>query len=123
MSNVLFGDRLRALRKRAGMTQEAVAQHLSIHRTAYTKYETSGVTPDPQGLILLANLFGVSVDYLVGRDLSSGSVTEPTVDGVALSLWEQKLVQMFRQLNYADQQIWVQQAQKSFQQHQKNKKK
>lgn len=119
MSDTLFGDRLRALRKRAGMTQEAVAQHLSIHRTAYTKYETSGVTPDPQGLVLLANLFGVSVDYLVGRDLSSSSVTEPTVDGVALSLWEQKLVQMFRQLNHAEQQELLQKAESNFRQRKK----
>ena len=65
MSDSLFSARLRALRKQAGLTQQAVADRLSIHRTAYTKYETSGVMPDPVGLVLLADLFGVSVDYLM----------------------------------------------------------
>ena len=54
MSHNLFGERLRALRKQAGLTQQAVAGRLSIHRTAYTKYETSGVMPDPMGLLVLA---------------------------------------------------------------------
>lgn len=120
MSYNLFGERLRALRQRAGLTQQAVAEKLSIHRTAYTKYETSGVMPDPVGLVVLADLFGVSVDYLVGHD----NVEEPQVaaDGrvaMNLSLEEQQLVQMYRQLNLQEQQMLVQQVQKSF----KNRKK
>ena len=115
MSYNLFGERLRALRKRAGLTQQAVAERLSIHRTAYTKYETSGVMPDPVGLMVLADLFGVSVDYLVGHDRAE----EPQVaaDGrvsMSLSLEEQQLVHMYRQLTLQEQQILVQQVQKSF---------
>lgn len=114
MANSIFGERLRMLRKRAGMTQQAVAAKLNVHRTAYTKYETSGVTPDPQGLVILAQLFGVTVDYLVGREEEALIVTEQKVDGTVLSLQEQQLVQIFRQLPYAEQQLLVQQAQRAF---------
>ena len=111
----LFGDRLRALRKQAGLTQQEVAEKLSVHRTAYTKYETSGVMPDPLGLVVLADLFGVSVDYLVGRD----HVNEPLVaaDGkvaMSLTIEEQQLVQMYRQLTVQEQQMLLQQATENF---------
>ena len=115
MSESLFSARLRALRKQAGLTQQAVADRLSIHRTAYTKYETSGVTPDQQGLMILAELFGVSVDYLIGRDSAPAMVvTEGGETAVKLSLQEQQLVNMFRQLSYPEQQALVQQVQKNF---------
>ena len=119
MPNVLFGERLRTLRKRKGLTQEAVAQRLSIHRTAYTKYETSGVTPDPQGLVTLAELFGVSVDYLVGRDTTPVSVTEQEGGGPEMTLMEQQLLQMFRQLSYPEQQELLHKAQQTLRQRKK----
>ena len=120
MSYNLFGERLRALRKQAGLTQQTVAERLSIHRTAYTKYETSGVMPDPSGLVVLADLFGVSVDYLVGHD--NAEEVQVAADGrvaMNLSLEEQQLVQIYRQLSFQEQQILLQQAQKDF----KNRKK
>ena len=113
MANSIFGERLRMLRKRAGLTQQAVAAKLSIHRTAYTKYETSGVTPDPQGLVLLAELFGVTVDYLVGRESVLPEVAELKEGCVELTLQEQQLVQMFRQLTYVEQQVLLQQTQRT----------
>ena len=120
MSYNLFGERLRALRRQAGLTQQAVAERLSIHRTAYTKYETSGVMPDPSGLMVLADLFGVSVDYLVGHDHTEAA--QVSADGrvaMSLTLEEQQLVQMYRQLTYEEQQVLIQRAQKGF----KNRKK
>ena len=124
MTDGTFSERLLYLRKQAHLTQQAVADKLNIHRTSYTKYETGVVTPDHQGLVALAQLFGVTVDYLLGHDAApTASVADSEGDMMRLSLQEQLLVQIFRQLNYADQQILVQQAQKSFQQHQKNKKK
>ena len=120
MSDSLFSARLRALRKQAGLTQQAVADRLSIHRTAYTKYETSGVTPDQQGLMILAEMFGVSVDYLIGRDAGSVSVvTESGEASMKLTLQEQQLLNLFRQMSYPEQQALVQQVQKNFRQRKK----
>ena len=40
-----FSRRLRAARLRKGFTQKQMADRLNIHRTAYTKYETTDVEP------------------------------------------------------------------------------
>ena len=114
MSESLFSARLVALRKKAGLTQQAVADRLNIHRTAYTKYETSGVTPDQKGLMRLAELFGVTVDYLIGHEPATSAVTEDGETKVALTLQEQQLVNMFRQLGYTEQQLLVQQVQNAY---------
>ena len=123
MAEGSFSERLLFLRKRAHLTQQAVADTLNIHRTSYTKYETGVVTPDHQGLVALAQLFGVTVDYLIGHDTATtSSVAYGEGEIMRLSLQEQLLVQTFRQLNYTDQQVLVQQAQQSLQQHKKNRK-
>ena len=115
-----FGARLRALRKAAKLTQQQVADTLRIHRTSYTKYETDGVTPDQQGLIALAELFGVTVDYLVGREERSDR-PDPHVanDDLALSDPEALLLQMFRQLDYEEQLRLTEQIQQAFRQQKK----
>lgn len=120
MSDSVFSDRLRCLRTQAHLTQQAVADQLRIHRTTYTKYETGVVTPDQQGLVQLAGLFGVTVDYLLGNEDAAALVAEKNGAGMRLSLQEQQLVQLFRQLNYTEQQQLVQQVQKNF--HKQKKK-
>ena len=123
MSHNLFGERLRALRKQAGLTQQAVADRLSIHRTAYTKYETGVVAPDRQALVTLAQLFNVSVDNLLGREAPGAEdLSEGTGELVRLSLQEKMLVQMYRQLTYPEQQTLQKQIQSSFNQKSKKKK-
>ena len=119
MGDNAFSVRLRRLRNEAGLTQQQVADQLNIHRTTYTKYERGSVNPDQQGLVQLANLFKVSVDYLLGNEEAVDDVAEKTDNHMQLTLQEQHLVQMFRQLTYQEQQILVEQAQKSF----KNRKK
>lgn len=114
MSENLFGERLRALRKQAHLTQQAVADRLSIHRTAYTKYETGVVTPDQQGLVRLAELYGVTVDYLLGREEIPFSIADNVGEKIQLTLQEQQLVQMFRQLPYMEQQALIQRVLRTF---------
>lgn len=62
-----FGLRLKALRLKNEMTQKQVASYLHIDRTTYTGYESGKRFPDAQTLCKLADLFAVSVDYLLGR--------------------------------------------------------
>ena len=61
------GERLKALRKERGYSQEDVAKMLGIGRTTYLKYE-SGENKPSRKLKELASLFGVTTDYLLGRD-------------------------------------------------------
>lgn len=63
----VLSDRLKEERKKAGLTQEEVAKHLGITRPAYTQYETGKTQPSLETAGKLANLYKISVDYLIGR--------------------------------------------------------
>ncbi|EPR07673.1 helix-turn-helix domain-containing protein [Ruminiclostridium papyrosolvens] len=58
---------LRKLRKSKKLTQADVASALEIGRSTYTKYESGKSKPVSEMLIKIADYFGVSVDYLLGR--------------------------------------------------------
>ena len=62
-----FGPRLKILRIKNEMTQWQVALYLHIDRTTYASYESGKRFPDAHILCKLADLFNVSVDYLLGR--------------------------------------------------------
>ncbi|MDI3327986.1 MAG: helix-turn-helix domain-containing protein [Alicyclobacillaceae bacterium] len=64
---MLFGQRLRALRKSRNLTQQQLANKLQINRATYAKYETGSHQADYATLQKLADFFDVSVDYLLGR--------------------------------------------------------
>ena len=59
--------RLRDLREDNDMTQAALAKLLGMSQTGYSKYETGENDVPTQILIRLADLYGTSVDYLLGR--------------------------------------------------------
>lgn len=59
---------LKELRKQKGMRQADIAQKLGVGRTTYVKYENGDNEPSFEMLNKLSDLFGVSIDYLLGRD-------------------------------------------------------
>ncbi len=61
-------ERLKELRKKRGLYQKDIANYLEVDRTTYVKYETGASEPDTETLSKLADLFNVSLDFLVGRD-------------------------------------------------------
>ncbi len=61
-------ETLKKIRNKKGLTQADVAAKLGITYQAYAHYETGRRQPDPEMLLKMANLFGVSTDYLLGRD-------------------------------------------------------
>ena len=62
---------LLTLRKNKGSTQKDIADSLGISRQAYANYETGNREPDLNTLKQLADIFDVSVDYLLGKEASS----------------------------------------------------
>ncbi len=58
-------ERIRHLREDKDLTQQQVAQMLFINRRTYSSYETGVRTMSPEVLIKLAQIFGVSVDYIL----------------------------------------------------------
>lgn len=63
-----IGENIRALRQSRMLTQEQVALHLGVSSQAVSKWETSANTPDIALLPGLADLFGVTIDALFGRE-------------------------------------------------------
>ena len=62
-----FPKRLRALRERRRMTRIALAECCGLSKNAVARYERGEREPKIETLILLADFFDCSVDYLVGR--------------------------------------------------------
>ena len=63
---VKFGKALSTLRKEADMTQNEVADRLNLSRQAVSKYERGESFPDISVLVMIAELFGVTLDQLIG---------------------------------------------------------
>ena len=64
-------QQLRVNRERLGLTQEDVAQRIFVSRQTVSSWETGKTYPDVQSLLLLSNLFGVSIDSLVKGDVEA----------------------------------------------------
>lgn len=63
--NIEIANRLVNLRKQNSLSQEALAEKLGISRQAVSKWERAEASPDTDNLILLARLYGVSLDELL----------------------------------------------------------
>ena len=69
------------LRKKRGLSREAVARKLEISAMTYQRYEKNLRNPDAPLLVQLADFFDVTLDQLVGREpLPEDSGTEKRVD-------------------------------------------
>lgn len=62
---MIFSEKLQLLRKNKGITQEELAENLSVSRQAVAKWESGQAYPDIANLIQISNIMNVTVDYLV----------------------------------------------------------
>ncbi|MEM5769142.1 MAG: helix-turn-helix transcriptional regulator [Bacillota bacterium] len=60
-------ERIRGMREDRDMTQKQMAEYLSIHQTTYSDYELGRLNIPVLVLSKIADLYGTSVDYLIGR--------------------------------------------------------
>ena len=63
-----IGNRIREERDKHGMSQEDLANAIFVSRQTVSNWETGKTYPDVQSLLLLSNLFGVTIDSLVKGD-------------------------------------------------------
>ena len=63
-----LGEKIYTLRKRAGLSQEALAEKLEVSRQAVSKWETDRALPEPETLVALSDCFRVSLDQLMRQD-------------------------------------------------------
>lgn len=64
-TRMAFGEKLRSARKRAGLTQEQLAEKLYVSRQAVAKWEADRGMPDIENLKRLSQRLNVSVDFLL----------------------------------------------------------
>ena len=82
-----FGDRLAASRQQAGLSQEEVAAKLGVTQRVITYWERDHAALHPEQFAALADLLGVTADYLVGRSETKKRGSGPT--GKAKRLFEE----------------------------------
>ena len=70
-------EKLLFLREQLNVTQKAVADYIGLSRQAYAHYEFGDRYPDLKTLCKLADFFGVSVDYLLGRETCNLALSPP----------------------------------------------
>lgn len=80
-----FGDKIRYLRDKAGLTQSYLAKRLGISRSAVNSWEMSLSSPSLSNIIEIMDIFHVTADYLLGTsdkmliDISDLSADEQEV--------------------------------------------
>lgn len=67
-------------RRKAGLSQETLAEKIGVSRQAVSKWETGDAVPELNKLLLLADIFGVTTDWLL-RDGDNGFETTEAVEG------------------------------------------
>ena len=75
-----LGQRIREHRRRAGLSQEALARRMDVSRQAVTKWESGQSAPSTENLFRLAELFGTTVDLLLpseGADAPAAETPPP----------------------------------------------
>lgn len=70
-----FGEKLKEIRKRFGLTQEKPSWLINVSRQAITKWENDEGLPDITNLQELSKLFGITIDYLLDKDNNLPALT------------------------------------------------
>lgn len=69
--NIKIADRLVALRKENGYSQEVLAEKLGLSRQSISKWERAEASPDTDNLIALAQVYNMTLDELLGNGESA----------------------------------------------------
>jgi len=77
MNETILCERIAALRREAGFTQEQLAQRLGVSFQAASKWENALSCPDIMLLPAIADIFHVSIDSLFGREAQTLPVPAP----------------------------------------------
>ena len=77
-----FAEKLKSIRKQAGMSQEQLAEKLSVSRQAVTKWETDAGIPDIENMMAISALFDISIDELLSNEKGAKKPTEYLFESV-----------------------------------------
>ena len=72
-------EKILYLRKQQNLSQEALAERLSVSRQAVSKWEAGQSKPDLDNIVSLSNIFQVSADYLIKKDMDEPRPNPPII--------------------------------------------
>lgn len=71
-----FSDNLKRFRKQKKLTQEELATKIGVIRATYWAYEKGSIMPPYDKLEQLADIFGISIDELMGRETDKSDISD-----------------------------------------------
>ena len=83
---MILADKIILHRKKIGLTQEELAAQLGVSRQSISKWEGAQSIPDIERIILLSNLFEVTVDYLLKDDKEEVEFIDSNTEEITRSL-------------------------------------
>ena len=105
-SKLKRGQILRELRLKRQLTQNEVAENFSISQQTYQKYESGKVEPPYDLLCDFAMFYGVSTDYLLGRDETPDPMAQ-IASLASMEITEQVLLEKYLELPKASREIVI----------------
>lgn len=85
---MILADKIVELRKKSGWSQEELADKLNVSRQAVSKWESAAAVPSLEKILQLAELFGVTTDYLLKDEMenreSESAVRTPGVKRISM---------------------------------------
>lgn len=85
-----FGSRIKALREEEDMTQTQVAELIPMNQSNYSKIERDQQEPDLMQLKRIAEIFGVSADYLLGITTDEAAAKD--------ALFAKKIIKLYKDM-------------------------
>ena len=99
-------EHLKTARKKSGLTQQEVANAIGVVQSAYKNYEQGNREPKGDTVVMLANLFHVTTDYLLGRNTDK---SEPLLSPCTTEFFNR-----FASLTDSEQQAFIELSEKLF---------
>ncbi|MEK5175130.1 helix-turn-helix domain-containing protein [Heyndrickxia sp. FSL W8-0496] len=83
-----LGERLKKARERKGLSQTEVYRRTNINNKTLSRYEKGGSEPDSETLKILANIYDVSADYLLGISTNESPIEKDNASTTPLDkIW------------------------------------
>jgi len=101
MNQVKIGNFLKELRTQKGMTQEQLAEHLSVTSRTVSRWENGSNLPDLDLLLILADDYGLELREILNGERSKGDMKEEVKETVrqVAELTEQQKEKINRRMN------------------------
>ena len=98
--------RIRELRKKSGLTLKKLGKKIGVAESTVSQYETGKRQPDYETLTKIAEIFHVSVDYLLENDeIPSQNSKSPDMEIMPRDELERQIIQMARELDPAQREL------------------